>query len=112
MAKHVLRYLKRTTDLGIQYSSSDSKNPDIEILPTGYCDASFDSDPDDSKSTSGQVFMLSNGVISHSSNKQSCVVHETTAGYSSSSNGSVERVHRTLFDMIRLSHLKGKNIPQ
>jgi len=36
------------------------------------------------------------------------VVHEATARYSSSSNGTVERVHRTLFDMVRpmLIHAK------
>ena len=40
-AKHALRYLKGTLDLGIQYSPSDS------IIPEGCCDASFNSNPDD-----------------------------------------------------------------
>ena len=69
-AKNTLRYLKATIDLGIEYSDTDTSQ---DILPIGYCDASFDSDPDDSKSTSGQVFMLANGAISHRSNKQDCI---------------------------------------
>jgi len=71
-AKHLQRYLKGTLDHGIEYSASPDL-PQNDLLITGYCDASFDDDPDTSRSTSGQTFMLGNGSISHCSNKQSCV---------------------------------------
>ena len=67
-AKHILRYLNGTLDLGILYSPDPASN-----LPEGFCDVSFDTDPDDSKSTSGWLYKLANGVISYGSNKQSCV---------------------------------------
>jgi len=40
--------------------------------------------------------------------KQFGVIHESTAPHSSSSNGPVERVHRTLFDMVRPMLIRSK----
>ena len=81
-AKHVLRYIKGTLDHGIMYSRPDSN--EIDCLPISYCDvpigysdASFDSDPDDSKSTSGWLDILASGAITWGSNKQSCVALST-----------------------------------
>jgi len=71
--KHVLRYINGTLDHGILYSSPDS----TLSLPVGFCDASFDTDPDDSKSTSGWLYMLSNGAISWGSKKQDCIALST-----------------------------------
>ena len=46
---------------------------DKELVINGYVDASFDSDPDDSKSQTGYVFILNGGAISWCSSKQSGV---------------------------------------
>jgi ribonuclease HI len=56
----------------ITYQGSPSPNE-----PIGYSDASFATDPDDRKSTSGYVFILANGPISWQSNKQSTVALST-----------------------------------
>ena len=37
---------------------------DKELIINGYVDASFDIDPDDSKSQTGYIFILSVGVVS------------------------------------------------
>ena len=44
---------------------------DKELVVNGYVDASFDTDPDDSKSQTGYVFILNGGVVSWCSSKQS-----------------------------------------
>jgi hypothetical protein len=56
----------------ITYQGSPSPNE-----PIGYSDASFATDPDDRKSTSGYVFILANGPISWQSNKQTTVALST-----------------------------------
>jgi hypothetical protein len=65
-AKHVLRYLNGSLDLGIlsdpEYGHSQT--------PLGYTDASHAADPDDRKSHSGNIFFHIGGSISHSSGKQ------------------------------------------
>ena len=71
-AKHVLRYLQGTLDLGILYTADST-----DLWPVGFSDASFATDLDDSKSHSGYVFTMSNGVISHSSKKQSCIAQSS-----------------------------------
>ena len=70
-AKHLLRYLRKTQDLGIEYGT----DPNSKI--NGYCDASFDDDPDTSHSTSGQIFIYNGGTISHQSKKQPIVALST-----------------------------------
>ena len=42
---------------------------DEELVVKGYVDASFDSDPDDSKSQTGYVFLLNGGAVSWRSSK-------------------------------------------
>ena len=37
---------------------------DKELVVNGYVDASFDTDPDDSKSQTGYVFLLNGGAVS------------------------------------------------
>ena len=46
---------------------------DKELVVNGYVDASFDTDPDDSKSQTGYVFLLNGGAVSWYSSKQSVV---------------------------------------
>ena len=50
---------------------------DKELIVNGYVDASFDTDPDDSKSWTGYVFILNGGAVSWSSSKQSVVAGST-----------------------------------
>ena len=54
--KIILRYLKRTKEQFLGYGS------DEEFVAKGYVDASFDTDPDDSKSQSGYILKV--GAIS------------------------------------------------
>ena len=54
--KNILKYLRRTRDIFLIYEGSDLK---LE----GYTDFSFKSDPDDSKSISGYVFILYGGAV-------------------------------------------------
>ena len=48
--KNILKYLKRTKDMFLIYGG------DKELVVNGYVDASFDTDPDDSKSQTRYVF--------------------------------------------------------
>ena len=50
---------------------------DKELVVNGYVDASFDIDPDDSKSQTGYVFILNGGAVSWCSSKQSVVAGST-----------------------------------
>ena len=65
--KNILKYLKRTKDMFLVYGG------DKEVVINGYIDASFDTDPDDSKSQTGYVFTLNGGAVSWCSSKQSIV---------------------------------------
>lgn len=65
-AKRVLRYLKGTKDLGLNYSKSDS------ALKT-YSDADWAGDDQDRKSISGSMTFYSGNPISWFSKKQECV---------------------------------------
>ena len=61
--KNILKYLKRTKDMFLVYGG------DKELIVNGYVDASFDTDPDDSKSQTGYVFILNGGAVSWCSSK-------------------------------------------
>ena len=61
--KNILKYLKRTRDIFLVYGG------DKELVVKGYVDASFDTDPDDSKSQTGCVFILNGGALSWCSSK-------------------------------------------
>ena len=50
---------------------------DKELVVNGYVDASFHTDPDDSKSQTGYVFLLNGGAVSWGSSKQSVVAGST-----------------------------------
>jgi hypothetical protein len=71
--KHILRYLKGSRNLCIQYGKTPESNNLI-----GYSDADFGGDSDDRKSTIGYVFMLGNGPICWSSKRQTNVAPSTT----------------------------------
>ena len=65
--KHLLRYLRGTSDMGLFYS----KVPKPELL--GYTDAGYLSDPHKARSQSGYVFTCGNTAISWRSFKQTMV---------------------------------------
>ena len=67
---------------------------DEELVVNGYVDASFDTDPDDSKSQSRYIFILNGGAVSWRSSKQSVVTGSTCeAEYIGASEAANEGVH-------------------
>ena len=66
---------------------------DEELVVKGYVDASFDTDPDDSKSQTGYIFILNGGAVSWCSSKQSVVAGSTCeAEYIAASEAAHEGV--------------------
>ena len=70
--KNILKYLRRTKDMFLVYGGEE------ELVAKCYVDASFDTDPDDSKSQSGYVFLVNGGAVSWRSSKQPVVAGSTT----------------------------------
>ena len=58
MVKSILKYVKRTRDMFLIYGG------DKELVVSGYVDASSNSEPDDSKSQFGYIFLMNGGAIS------------------------------------------------
>ncbi|XP_075086049.1 secreted RxLR effector protein 161-like [Nicotiana tabacum] len=65
--KRIMRYLKGTADYSICYQGGK----DLQFV--GYSDVDHGGNLDERKSTSGYVLLLSDGAISWSSKKRSCV---------------------------------------
>lgn len=72
-AKRLLRYIKGSIDLKMEYT----KNKSGEIL-TGYADADWGGDKNDSKSTSGYVFKVFGNTVSWATRKQNTVAQSST----------------------------------
>lgn len=70
--KNILKYLKRTKDLFLVYGGQE------ELRVKCYTDASLQTDRDDCKSQSGNVFVLNGGAIAWGSGKQSVVAQSST----------------------------------
>ena len=68
--KHILKYLRRTWDYMLVYSSDDLKIH-------GYTDSDFQADRDSRKSTSGSVFTLRGAAVVWRSVKQSSITDST-----------------------------------
>lgn len=71
--KYILRYLKSTANLGIQFTHQNDRD-----LITGYSDADWATDNLDRKSVSGYVFMCNGGPISWRSQRQPIVSLSST----------------------------------
>lgn len=71
-AKHVLRYIKGTLNVGLQFKKQDSFNL------VGYCDSDWAGDKLDRKSITGYVFMLGGTAITWKSTKQQTVALSST----------------------------------
>ena len=69
--KKVLRYLQGTKDYMLTYRRTNN----LKII--GYSDSDYAGCKDTRKSTSGYIFMLSNGPISRKSHKQSLIASST-----------------------------------
>ncbi|KAD3069346.1 hypothetical protein E3N88_37226 [Mikania micrantha] len=65
--KHILRYIKGTTNMGIHYSNKGTN------ALMGYSDSSFSTDQEDGKGTTGVVFYFNNKPITWLSQKQPTV---------------------------------------
>ena len=68
--KCILKYLRRTKDLFLVYGGE-------ELKLQGYTDSSFQSDSDDSGSTSGFLFTLNGGAVSWKSSRQPTTTDST-----------------------------------
>ena len=69
--KNILKYLRRTKDVFLIYGDGDR-------IVSGYTDASFQSDRDDSKSQLGYVFTLNGSAVSWKSSKQETIADSIT----------------------------------
>ena len=68
--KRILAYLKGTADYSLCYQGGN-----LRLI--GFTDVDWGGDLDERKSTSGYAFLLSQGAISWSSKKQSCIALST-----------------------------------
>jgi hypothetical protein len=87
--KRVLRYLKGTRELGIQYRGNfnqdvvmsvhaDMNNKDKDVTISLYADADWANDPSTRRSTTGYVVMLAGGAVSWKSKLQQTVALSTS----------------------------------
>ena len=85
--KRIFRYLNGTLDLALEYQKSSGGSL------VGYADSDWGGDRDDRHSTTGNIFMLSNGPVSWLSKKQSTVALSTTeAEYMALSSATQEAI--------------------
>ena len=70
--KNILKYLRRTKDMVLSYGG------DEQLVVNGYSDASWNTDPDDSKSQYGYVFTSNGATVSFRSAKQSVMARSST----------------------------------
>ncbi|KAL7154176.1 hypothetical protein ABFS83_04G217900 [Erythranthe nasuta] len=87
--KHVLRYLRGTTDMGLFYSN----NSEPQIV--GYADVGYLSDPHKGRSQSGYIFIFGGAAISWRSMKQ-------TLAATSSNHSEIMALHETSRECIWL----------
>ena len=71
VVKNILKYLRRTNDVFLIYG-------DENLIASGFTDANFQYDRDDSKSKSGYVFTLNGSAVSWKSSKQEMTLDSTT----------------------------------
>ena len=71
-AKHVLRYLRGTANVGITFMKCDDTGLN------GYTDSDYASCKDDRRSITGFCFNVGNGALSWAARRQTCVATSTT----------------------------------
>jgi hypothetical protein len=86
-AKRAIRYLDSTSTLKLTYNGKVGTNL------IGYTDSDWCGSPDDSKSTSGYIFMLAGAAVSWKSKKQSLVaLSSTEAEYVAATEAAKEAI--------------------
>ncbi|GJR27086.1 retrotransposon protein, putative, ty1-copia subclass [Tanacetum coccineum] len=71
-----LTCIENTKDMFLVYGG----NPDTELDVTGFCDASWQCDKDDTKSQTGYVFVVNGGAVDWKSKKQTTIaMHADTS---------------------------------
>ena len=80
--KHILRYLRGTSDMGLFYSKA------VEPKLLGYANAGYLSDPHKARSQTGYIFTYGNTAISGRSVKQTMVA-------TSSNHSEILAMHET-----------------
>ena len=87
VAKRILRHLKGSAGTAVKYQKSDSGTL------MGYSDADWAGDPDNRHSTTGNLFLMTEGPISWLSKKQSIIALSTSeAEYVAVSTTALEAV--------------------
>ncbi|GJU40215.1 putative RNA-directed DNA polymerase [Tanacetum coccineum] len=87
--KHILKYLRNTRDMFLVYGGK----PDAELNVTGFCDASWQCDKDDTKSQTGYVFVVNGGAVDWKSKKQTTIAMSAAqAEYMAASEAAMEAV--------------------
>ncbi|GKC95492.1 retrotransposon protein, putative, ty1-copia subclass [Tanacetum coccineum] len=87
--KHILKYLRNTRDMFLVYGGK----PDTELNVTGFCDASWQCDKDDTKSQTGYVFVVNGGAVDWKSKKQTTIAMSATqAEYMAALEAAMEAV--------------------
>ncbi|KAE9354746.1 hypothetical protein PR003_g3197 [Phytophthora rubi] len=71
----ILRYLVKTSNLGIMYSASDEIADKIVI--SGYCDADWSNDPETCKSITGHVMTIAGGAVACAARRQTITAQST-----------------------------------
>ncbi|GJX99364.1 hypothetical protein Tco_0356383 [Tanacetum coccineum] len=69
--KNILKYLRNTKDMFLVYGGEK------ELKVTCYCDASWQTHKDNSRSQSGWIFLLNGGAVTWKSSKQDIVTDST-----------------------------------
>lgn len=104
-AKHVLRYVKGTTNFGVLYPN-ETRCVDVDMI--GFTDSDWKKDPDEKKNTASYVFMYCRAPISWSSRKQDIVALSTCeAEYVAGALGACQAVWlKSLLEELQLRENK------
>lgn len=103
--KHVLRYVKGTTNFGVLYPN-ETRCADVDLI--GFTDSDWKKDPDEKKSIAGYVSMYCIAPISWSSRKQDIVALSTCkAEYVAGALGACQAVWlKSLLEELQLRENK------
>jgi hypothetical protein len=101
-ATRVIRYLAKTTDIGIHYGPHETHNGTLR----GYSDSSWHDDADNGRSTAAYVYKLWNGPISWRSKQEPLVaLSSTEAEYIAASEASKEALYlQELLQELKYNH--------
>jgi hypothetical protein len=107
-AKHLLRYIRGTTDLCLMFDGDCGKR-----ILLGYADADWGGDMDTRRSTTGYVFKVYGGVVAWKSRRQPTVALSTTeAEYMASADAAQQATWlRLLLDDLQLGPPTDSPIP-